>query len=108
MPQLVHARGIFDRHGVFVSLDQISATLNAVLADAFKASERTVFWDDELRANMNPFADLDGGFFAADWDLKVCHCLAMLYELPLSTRHVTFHTAPSSSPARGIAAHAFH
>ncbi|KAG2156646.1 uncharacterized protein EDB93DRAFT_1127686 [Suillus bovinus] len=42
------------------AIDQISATLNAVLADAFKASERTVFWDDELRANVNPFADLEG------------------------------------------------
>ncbi|KAG2756416.1 hypothetical protein P692DRAFT_20852863 [Suillus brevipes Sb2] len=66
-----------------LSLDQISATLNAVLADAFKASERTVFWDDELRANMNPFADLDGGFFAADWDLKL-QVLRQLVELQLT------------------------
>jgi hypothetical protein len=56
--------------------------LNAVLADAFKASERTVFWDDELWVNVNPFADLEGGFFAADWDLKVSHYPAMLYECP--------------------------
>jgi hypothetical protein len=66
-----------------LSLDQISATLNAVLADAFKASERTVFWDDELRANVNPFADLEGGFFAADWDLKL-QVLRQLVELQLT------------------------
>jgi hypothetical protein len=56
--------------------------LHVVLADAFKASERTVFWDEELGVNVNPFADLEGGFFTADWDLKVCHCLTMLYEYP--------------------------
>ncbi|KAG1783504.1 hypothetical protein EV702DRAFT_1190527 [Suillus placidus] len=66
-----------------LSLDQISATLNAVLADAFKASERTVFWDDEIRANLNPFADLEGGFFAADWDLKL-QVLRQLVELQLT------------------------
>lgn len=82
MAQVTHACETFDCHVTFVSLDQISATLNAVLADAFKASERTIFWDDEVRANMNPFADLEGGFFAADWDLKVSHRFAMLYEHP--------------------------
>ncbi|KAG2062300.1 hypothetical protein BDR06DRAFT_946442 [Suillus hirtellus] len=66
-----------------LSIDQISATLNAVLADAFKASERTVFWDDELGANVNPFADLEGGFFAADWDLKL-QVLRQLVELQLT------------------------
>ncbi|KAJ8597625.1 hypothetical protein M405DRAFT_803668 [Rhizopogon salebrosus TDB-379] len=66
-----------------LSLDQISATLNAVLADAFKASERTVFWDDELWVNVNPFADLEGGFFAADWDLKL-KVLRQLVELQLT------------------------
>ncbi|KAG1754863.1 uncharacterized protein EDB91DRAFT_1325875 [Suillus paluster] len=66
-----------------LSLDHISATLNAVLADTFKTSERTVFWDDELRANVNPFADLEGGFFAADWDLKL-QVLRQLVELQLT------------------------
>lgn len=53
------------------SVDQISSTLSSVLADTFKTSERTVFWDDERGANVDPFANLEGGFFAADWALKV-------------------------------------
>lgn len=61
-------------HGPFrcpISVDQISSTLSSVLADTFKTSERTIFWDDERGANVDPFANLEGGFFAADWDLKV-------------------------------------
>ena len=53
------------------SVDQISSTLSSVLSDVFKTSERTVFWDDERGANVDPFANLEGGFFAADWALKV-------------------------------------
>lgn len=53
------------------SVDQISSTLSSVLADTFKTSERTVFWDDERGANVDPIAALEGGFFAADWVLKV-------------------------------------
>lgn len=53
------------------SVDQISSTLSSVLADTFKTSERTVFWDDERGVNVDPIAALDGGFFAADWVLKV-------------------------------------
>lgn len=53
------------------SVDQISSTLSSVLADTFKTSERTAFWDDERGANVDPFANLEGGFFAADWVLKV-------------------------------------
>ncbi|KAG6333072.1 hypothetical protein ID866_6023 [Astraeus odoratus] len=43
-----------------LSVDQISSTLSNVLADAFKGSERTAFWDDQLRANVDPFAKLEG------------------------------------------------
>jgi hypothetical protein len=42
-----------------------------VLADYSKSSERTVFWDDDLEINVDPFRGVDGGFFAADWDIKV-------------------------------------
>jgi hypothetical protein len=31
-----------------------------------------VFWDEDLGANVDPFKGVDGGFFAADWDTKVC------------------------------------
>ena len=54
-----------------LSADQISSTVLTVLAEFFKTSERTVFWSDELMVNVDPFQGLDGGFFAADWDLKV-------------------------------------
>ena len=53
------------------STDQISSTLSGVLAEYSKNSERTVFWDDDLGANVDPFKGVDGGFFAADWDTKV-------------------------------------
>ena len=56
-------------HGT--SIDQISTTVAAVLSDYFKASERTIFWNDELKRNVDPFVGLEGGFFLADWDFKV-------------------------------------
>lgn len=65
-----------------LSVDQISSTLSNVLTDAFKGSERTVFWDDQLGANVDPFAKLEGGIFTADWDLKL-KILRQLVELQL-------------------------
>ncbi|THH13589.1 hypothetical protein EW146_g6651 [Bondarzewia mesenterica] len=64
------ARNISERI-IARSADQISSTVSAVLADYFKSSERTVFWDDTLKANVDPFQGFGGGFFAAHWDLKV-------------------------------------
>ncbi len=59
------------------STDQISSTLSGVLAEYSKSSERTVFWDDDLGVNVDPFKGLNGGFFAADWDTKVRHLIAL-------------------------------
>ena len=59
------------------STDQISATVASVLSEYFKTSERTIFWDEELRANVDPFEGLEGGFFAADWDFKVCSTIVL-------------------------------
>jgi hypothetical protein len=42
-----------------------------VLSEYFKTSERTVFWNEELKMNIDPFEKLEGGFFATDWDFKV-------------------------------------
>ena len=50
----------------------ISTTVAGLLQEYFKTSERTVFWDDALKANVDPFQDMPNGFFAAEWDLKVC------------------------------------
>ncbi|KAH7908002.1 hypothetical protein BJ138DRAFT_1158667 [Hygrophoropsis aurantiaca] len=66
-----------------LSVDQISTTVTSVLADAFRSSERTVFWDDDIKANVDPFAGLEGGIFAADWDLKL-KVLRQLVELQLT------------------------
>lgn len=44
----------------------------SVLSEYFKSSERTIFWDEDLRANVDPFEGLDSGFFATDWDFKEC------------------------------------
>ncbi|KIO08612.1 hypothetical protein M404DRAFT_366444 [Pisolithus tinctorius Marx 270] len=65
-----------------LSVDQISSTVSNVLSEAFKSSERTVFWDDQLGANVDPFAKLEGGIFTADWDLKL-KILRQLVELQL-------------------------
>ncbi|KAI9444850.1 hypothetical protein H4582DRAFT_1911687 [Lactarius indigo] len=65
------------------SADQISSTLSGVLADYSKGSERTVFWDDDLGTNADPFKGLDGGFFAAEWDIKL-KILRQLVELQLA------------------------
>jgi hypothetical protein len=56
---------------VALSTDQISSTVATVLAEYLKTSERTIFWDENMNANIDPFAGLPGGFFSADWDLKV-------------------------------------
>ncbi|EIN13976.1 hypothetical protein PUNSTDRAFT_56275 [Punctularia strigosozonata HHB-11173 SS5] len=66
-----------------LSTDQISSTVAAVLGEYFKTSERTVFWDESLHANVDPFLNLPGGFFSADWDLKL-KILRQLVELQLT------------------------
>ncbi|KAI0068137.1 hypothetical protein BV25DRAFT_1867186 [Artomyces pyxidatus] len=66
-----------------VSPDLISSTVIGVLSDFFKTPERSVFWDEDLRANVDPFQQLDGGFFAASWDLKLL-VLRQLVELQLT------------------------
>lgn len=46
-------------------------TLMGVLSEYFKTNERTVFWNDDIKANVDPFQGEESGFFAADWNLKV-------------------------------------
>lgn len=65
-----------------LSVDHISSTVSNVLSEAFKSSERTVFWDEQLMVNVDPFAKLEGGIFTADWDLKL-KILRQLVELQL-------------------------
>ncbi|KAK0465606.1 uncharacterized protein EV420DRAFT_1515109 [Desarmillaria tabescens] len=65
-----------------LGIDQISSTVANVLTEFFKTSERTVFWDEDLRRNVDPLSGLEGGFFAASWDLKL-NVLRQLVELQL-------------------------
>ncbi|KAL9716492.1 hypothetical protein Ac2012v2_000940 [Leucoagaricus gongylophorus] len=65
-----------------LSTDQISMTLMGVLSEYFKTNERTVFWNDDIKANVDPFQGEESGFFAADWNLKLT-TLRQLVELQL-------------------------
>ncbi|KAJ7207383.1 hypothetical protein B0H12DRAFT_1034470 [Mycena haematopus] len=65
-----------------LSIDQISTTVATVLSEYLKSSERTIFWDDQLKMNKDPFEGLEGGFFTADWDFKL-KILRQLVELQL-------------------------
>ncbi|KAG6901469.1 hypothetical protein C0995_011489 [Termitomyces sp. Mi166 len=64
------------------STDQIATTVASVLAEYFKTSERTVFWNEDLQRNVDPFESLEGGFFTASWDFKL-KILRQLVELQL-------------------------
>ncbi|TFK36959.1 hypothetical protein BDQ12DRAFT_686158 [Crucibulum laeve] len=66
-----------------LSMDQISTTVASVLAEYFKSSERTIFWNEDLNANVDPFEGLEGGFFTTEWDFKL-KILRQLVELQLS------------------------
>ncbi|KXN88772.1 hypothetical protein AN958_06640 [Leucoagaricus sp. SymC.cos] len=66
-----------------LSTDQMSTTLMGVLAEYFKTSERTMFWDDDVKVNVDPFVGMEAGFFAADWDFKL-KILRQLVELQLT------------------------
>ncbi|EMD41910.1 hypothetical protein CERSUDRAFT_110467 [Gelatoporia subvermispora B] len=65
-----------------LSSDVISSTVAGVLQEYFKSSERTVFWDDGKKMNVDPFQSMEGGFFTAGWDLKL-QVLRQLVELQL-------------------------
>ena len=53
------------------SADQITPTVATLLAECCKTSERTVFWNDDLKLNVDPFLRIEGNFFMQDWDFKV-------------------------------------
>ncbi|TDL28009.1 hypothetical protein BD410DRAFT_713344 [Rickenella mellea] len=66
-----------------LSADHISSTVSMVLQEYMKSSERTLFWNDELKTNVDPLQGIVGGFWGADWDLKL-RILRQLVELQLS------------------------
>lgn len=57
-----------------LSPDQLSATIASILHEHIKSpTERTVFWDEQQGKNVDPLANIAGGFWGCDWDLKVRH-----------------------------------
>ena len=46
-----------------------------------KTSERTVFWNDSLKVNTDPLQDIQGGFWGADWDVKVSRNTVYIFDL---------------------------
>lgn len=53
------------------SADQITTTLATLLSEFFKWSERSVFWNDDSRMNVDPFEGQQMSFFEQDWNFKV-------------------------------------
>jgi len=51
--------------------DIIANTVSSVLNDFLKTPERSIFWDEERNANIDPLATIEGGYWAASWDIKV-------------------------------------
>ncbi|KAI0785032.1 hypothetical protein C8Q75DRAFT_794775 [Abortiporus biennis] len=68
-----------------LSADAIPSTISSIFIEHFKSNERMVFWDDTLKANIDPMQTLDpaaGGFWGSSWDLKL-KVLRQLVELQL-------------------------
>jgi len=70
-----------------ISADQISSTVASVMLEHLKTSERTVFWNDALKVNDDPFEGLEGGIFAADWDFKAGPSNILIHILNLTKCH---------------------
>ncbi|KAK7695271.1 hypothetical protein QCA50_002461 [Cerrena zonata] len=63
--------------------DVISATVSTIFQEYFKSTEKTVFWNDDLKANIDPFPSLPGtSFWEADWDMRL-KIMRQLVELQL-------------------------
>ncbi|KZT43742.1 hypothetical protein SISSUDRAFT_1039618 [Sistotremastrum suecicum HHB10207 ss-3] len=50
---------------------QLNAGIQTILADAMRPPERSVFWDDQLKANVDPITNVEGGFWGVDWNIKL-------------------------------------
>ncbi|TCD62981.1 hypothetical protein EIP91_006163 [Steccherinum ochraceum] len=67
-----------------LSADVISSTLSTIFQEYFKSNgnERSVFWDEEYRINLDPFQGENANFWGAGWDFKL-KVLRQLVELQL-------------------------
>ncbi|KAI0706118.1 hypothetical protein BC835DRAFT_1312389 [Cytidiella melzeri] len=65
-----------------LSSDVISATVASVLQEFLRSNERSVFWEEELKKNVDPFVNSTGNFWTMEWDTKL-KILRQLVELQL-------------------------
>lgn len=49
----------------------IAITVATVLQEFLRQNERSVFWDDEIKKNIDPFTSTGLDFWSMDWDTKV-------------------------------------
>ncbi|KAI0095098.1 hypothetical protein BDY19DRAFT_916277 [Irpex rosettiformis] len=65
-----------------LSSDVISTTVATVVQEFSRSNERSVFWNDDLKKNLDPFAGSDNDFWKMNWDTKL-KILRQLTELQL-------------------------
>ena len=78
----------------------------SVLSEYFKSPERTIFWNEELKANVDPFEGLEGGFFTTNWEFKVCVYFLEIQKWLIQGSLSAF-VAQNSATTRGIATMSF-
>ncbi|KAG8906743.1 hypothetical protein FRB99_006234 [Tulasnella sp. 403] len=61
----------------FTTPDNVDTLLKSILVQFCKSKERTVWWDDNVKANIHPFVDTPPDFFALSWQDR----LAILRQL---------------------------
>lgn len=64
-----------------ISPDIISSTVSAYFAEMFSKGEMSIFWDEAMMRNVDPFEKAD--FFGLDWSMKL-RILRQLVEWQLS------------------------
>lgn len=81
----------------------ISSTVATIFQEFLRANERSVFWDEDRKKNLDPFLGAATDFWGMDWDTKVRLC-----DMPTTTESIhnalDFVTAQNTPPAGGIAA----
>ncbi|CAE6525901.1 unnamed protein product [Rhizoctonia solani] len=54
-----------------ISPNLIARTTQSILDEFLRTSERSCWWDDALRRNLDPFAGHDGDIFTLPWEIKL-------------------------------------
>ncbi|KAH8835490.1 hypothetical protein DL96DRAFT_1455720 [Flagelloscypha sp. PMI_526] len=62
--------------------EQLTSTFRSLLSEAVSQRVQTVFWDEGLQKNVDPFENNQSDIFSATWDVKL-NVLRQLVELQL-------------------------